>query len=231
MNRSLRLAVLTLAPVALFAAAPATGVTGTAHDLSATGPNTVTASNQVCVFCHAPHGGALVANQVIPLWNRTTTASVFTMYNKSNDPLSNIKGTVDATPSGVSMACLSCHDGTIAVGTVLMAPNTGGNTTYTTAKGGVSPSTGKIASGANILGTDLSNDHPISITYQDDLNSFLNTATSLSGVKLFPSNATGSKVQCSSCHDVHNWGVSGTTAPFLRVTMAGSALCKTCHRN
>ena len=154
------------------------------------------------------------------------------MYNQANNPITGIVGTVDASPSGVSLACLSCHDGTVAVGSLANVPYPG-VMTYTSTGGQVS-ATGFIV-GTHVVGTDLTNDHPISITYQDNLVSDLVTATALVGVQLFPANATGGKVQCASCHDVHNWGSgvgapAGAGAPFLRVNNAGSALCKSCHK-
>jgi hypothetical protein len=131
------------------------------------------------------------------------------------------------------LACLSCHDGTLAVGALLNYPYGTSAEIYTTAKGNVDPTTGLMINGSKV-GTDLSNDHPIGITYQDDKDAGLKTAAGLVGVKLFPSNATGSKVQCASCHDVHNWSLSPITslggAPFLRVANAGSALCTSCHK-
>ena len=218
-------------------AVPATGVKGTAHDLSITGENAATLTVQVCVFCHTPHNAAAAGAQLIPLWNKATTASLFTMYNYANNVNNHLTPglTIDASPQGVSLACLSCHDGTLAVGDVLNAPDDGGNTTYNAAYTGLDAA-GKIIDTKTKIGTDLSNDHPIGITYRDDLNmsgplgtAGLNSASGLTLVKLFPTNATGSKVQCASCHDVHNHGVDKVTAPFLRDTMVSSKLCSNCH--
>lgn len=221
--------VALLVPTVLAAIPPAQGIEGTAHDLSVTGLNSVTMATRSCVFCHATHNPAGSA-KLIPDWNHTTTVAAFTMYNNTNHPGADLKGTVDSQPTGPSLACLSCHDGSVAVGSLLVAPISGGNDIYLSARGGVSPSTGRISSGPSLVGTDLSNDHPISITYQDNLDTGLQPAASLAGVRLYPENATGAKVQCASCHDVHNYGIQGTTAPFLRVTMAGSFLCRTCHK-
>ncbi len=206
------------------------------HNLSTTGPLGKTNTTQTCVFCHTPHNaigsvspevaGQPIAAQLIPLWNHTTTATAFTMYNTTNNPASDLQGTVDASVTGASLACLSCHDGSLAVGAIANLPDDVASITYT-AGGGLS-ATGFIT-GANKLGADLTNDHPISITYQDNLDLGLKAPATFTSVKLFPTNATGSKVQCASCHDVHNWGTAGTTQPFLRGTMVGSALCVQCH--
>lgn len=231
MRISLRALTITLSPALLLAIPPAKGVDGTAHDLSITGLNSVTMATRSCVFCHATHNsGGGNDSKLIPDWNHTTTVATFTMYNNTNHAGANLRGTVDSQPTGPSLACLSCHDGTVAVGSLAAAPLGGGNDTYISARGSVSPSTGRISSGRGLVGTNLSNDHPISITYQDNLDADLQPAASLVAVRLYPENVTGAKVQCSSCHDAHNFGTPGTTAPFLRATMVGSFLCKNCHK-
>ena len=204
-------------PILLAAAAvglTAGTIKGTKHDLSSTGPGAKTNTTQVCVFCHTPHGSATAANQIIPLWNKTTSSSAgFTMYSSTT-----LQGTVDATPTGASMACFTCHDGTLAVGAMINLPNDAATISYT-AGGGVN-ATGFIASGTALLGKDLSNDHPVSITYPATDPGLVAVASLPATVKLF-----SGKVQCASCHDVHD----NTNAPFLRVSMVNSALCTTCH--
>ena len=141
---------------------------------------------------------------------------------------SDLQGVVDATPTGSSMACFTCHDGTQAVGAILNLPNNTASITYTA--GGLMNATGFVT-GTALLGKDLSNDHPISITYPTTDPGLVAKATVLglvNGVKLFGT-AGSEKVQCASCHDVHVQGTLGTTAPFLRTTMVGSALCIACH--
>lgn len=240
MRRSLLALLLLAIAAAIFGAQPATGVTGTFHDLSATGTHKTTNMTQVCIFCHTPHGavgsvsGGNISAQLIPLWNHTTTSSTFTMYNSTNNPLSMLQGTVDASPTGTSLACLSCHDGTVAVGAIANIPygwTPSGGLSYSTYTGTwLDTTTGLFKSGSPVLiGTDLTNDHPISITYRDDLDLGLKPASGLKKVQLFPTNATGSKVQCGSCHDPHNYGTTANNSPFLRDTNVGSQLCLDCH--
>jgi CxxC motif-containing protein (DUF1111 family) len=71
------------------------------------------------------------------------------------------------------MACLSCHDGTQAMDNIINAPGSGGVTAdgggndglpWTWTGGGVNAA-GRLSSGAALIGTDLSNDHPIGIQY------------------------------------------------------------------
>lgn len=203
---------------------PPAGILGTAHDLSATGLGHVTGSTEVCIFCHTPHRSPEGIKQNIPEWNHVTTSVSFVMYGSPG-----LKGVIDAQPVGPSLACLSCHDGTVAMGALHELPVEGGQDDYGSAQGGVSPVTGRMT-GLNQVGRDLSGVHPISVTYRDDLNKTLRPPSELVGVKLYPSNVRGAKVQCSSCHDPHNFGTDGSTAPFLRVTKHGSSLCLACHR-
>ena len=198
-------------------------ITGTKHDLSTSGTGTAKTTNvsQTCVFCHTPHNAASGAFQILPLWNKTTTSNLsYTMYSSAT-----IKGVVDATPAGPSMACLTCHDGTQALGNMINMPYGVATVTYAAA-GATIDATGKML-GVSLMGKDLSNDHPIAITYPSTNPGMVAKATVLAltnSVKLFGTTGT-EKVQCASCHDVHN----NTNAPFLRVSLTNSALCTTCH--
>lgn len=82
---------------------------------------------EVCVYCHTPHGAQTGS---APLWNRTLpTSGNYTPYSSS---------TIDTNvgqPDGISLACLSCHDGTIAVDSIINKPGSGyytpgGSTTW-----------------------------------------------------------------------------------------------------
>lgn len=208
----------------LFTAFGFTAVQNTPHDLSvgSTGPfqtaglpdTNVTA---ICVFCHTPHQPS--ANTTDPLWNHTLSSTASYGVYASD--------TLDATPTDigglqtVSNLCMSCHDGTVGVGSQWNPQN-----------GVPAPSTaGTVISNTSTayLGTDLTNDHPINFTYDAALataDGELNTPTSTScvdaacNVPLF-----GATLQCASCHDPHD----NTLTPFLTVTQVDSALCTTCH--
>ena len=201
--------LLTVAVAGLFlgGVASAQGITGSAHDFSQTGA--FNAGGEMCVVCHTPHNADLVVTDA-PLWNHQVTAASFTVYAGP--------GTLDATvgqPTGVSKLCLSCHDGTVAL------DNFGGTTTGTII----------IAGGANV-GIDLSNDHPISLTYDTALSTTdggLNdpaTANSGLGGTISGDLLFGGSLECGSCHDVHDTAGNGS---LLRVVNTGSALCLTCH--
>ncbi len=130
--------------------------------------NKSSATGEICVFCHTPHGGDTSA--AVPIWNRNLGTNVYKRYSQSG-PDGFGTSTFDAAeaPVGsVSIACLSCHDGTQALDSMLNAPGSGNNwPTSTTMTGAdIDPTTGTLASGIiQNLGTDLSNDHPISMQY------------------------------------------------------------------
>lgn len=150
------------------------GIANTKHNLSKTGTQTNHANGanatEICVFCHTPHGGK---NENVPLWNKNTnqatSANGYTLYNSSYS--STIDGQVDLT-GGVSLACLSCHDGTQAMNNMINAPGSGN---YNPAgadfadylvSGADTDGAGKLKAGIiTNLGKDLSNDHPIGIQY------------------------------------------------------------------
>ena len=183
------------------------GIATTKHNLSVSGPGTVKAAtdDRICIFCHTSH----TASPVAPLWNRSNPGSVYTTYSSTT------AAAVPGQPNGSSLVCLSCHDGTIALGDVL----NGGPITMAN---GVTV----MPAGRSLLGTDLSNDHPISFQYTSALaaadGELADPATLTGVVKL---DNTG-QLQCATCHNVHD----DTNGKFLVVNNLGSALCETCHQ-
>lgn len=192
------------------------------HNLSATGPGPVkaTSETQVCVFCHTPHGADQTAGA--PLWNRQQHSSTFeyTPYLSSTMDANTIPG----QPAASSKVCLSCHDGTLAIGLVINLNGKPANIAMTgTDAGGVMPDGTTAGTGyTSNLGVDLSNDHPISFTYDATLSSIdgeLRTPPTTYvgnrsfGVKpIFP--LESSQIQCPTCHDPH---LSTDSSPkFLR---------------
>lgn len=156
------------------------GIAATKHNLGngagLAGRNQTDATAEICVFCHTPHGGDTSAP--VPLWNKRLGVNglpagggSYTTYATLQTP--SLDGTVAAVGS-VSMACLSCHDGTQAMDNVINAPGSGGVVADGGGNGGrawawtgatVDQATGRLSSGPALIGTDLSNDHPIGIQY------------------------------------------------------------------
>lgn len=165
-------AALVLLSAGVFTAPHASAqIKDTKHNLgSSAGPadrkNSFSGTGEICVFCHTPHGSDTTA--AVPLWNRTLgTPSTYTTYNSLGT--SSLDGST-APVGSVSLACLSCHDGTQAMNVLINAPGSGKTVTSYTA-GTWGTSTGVETDGRLLnslianLSKDLQNDHPIGIQY------------------------------------------------------------------
>jgi len=177
MRKGRLLAAMALSAVAMFAfsAAPAlAGISATKHNLGSTGgagQNKVSDTAEICVFCHTPHGADTAA--VVPLWNKKLgDGTGYTTYASLGT--TTLDGKTATNVGSVSLACLSCHDGTQAMDNIINAPGsggydaTGGGATGLAYNWGTSPrvdADGKLNSGVALIGTDLSNDHPVGIQY------------------------------------------------------------------
>src|SRR3990170_4256204 len=201
------------------------GVTGTKHNLSMFGPGSVqaTSTTEVCVFCHTPH----FSQPATPLWNKQDPGTTYTIYS-AQTLTSNSVG----QPTGSSRLCLSCHDGTIALGSLLNAPGAG--LAQILNMMGVEPGTGALVStSAANLGADLSNEHPISFSYSSSYpanSEIKNPGTNNANIAPALLDYSGN-IQCASCHDPH----TRTYPKFLRTALNpatgdyGAQLCNFCH--
>ncbi len=160
---------IVLLMLGVFGSAPAlAGISTTKHNLGSTGTgvNKFDGTGELCVFCHTPHGADTSAS--VPLWNRVLAApTTYTTYNSLGT--SSLDGAT-APVGSVSLACLSCHDGTQAMNVMINQPGSGGyNAAGSALSGlwtGLNQTTGKISAGIiTNLGQDLRNDHPVGIQY------------------------------------------------------------------
>lgn len=191
------------------------GISSTKHNLSISGPGTykATSESQLCIYCHYPHN----ANPAAPLWNHTLSSATYTPYSSLT-----LAAAAPGQPTGASKLCLSCHDGTVALGSVHNRPFGAGSGTITGLAG--------FLIGEANLGTDLRDDHPISFTYDVSLvatNPELVSPATLTG-KIKPDG--NNQLQCTSCHEPH----SDINPKFMHTAYKdgagyGSPLCKTCH--
>lgn len=172
-----RLSFAAIASALFLVAVPASaGIANTKHNLSpgsAAENKLASGTDEICVFCHTPH--AADNSAPVPLWNKALPASGgYTTYATLNS--GSIDGTILSVGS-ISLACLSCHDGAQAMDNIINAPGSGG---YLAGGGGATglawswtgaprvDADGKLTNAATtlaMLGTDLSNDHPIGIHY------------------------------------------------------------------
>lgn len=210
-------AALAVVGVLAWALPAAAQITGSVHDLNVYAPIALPDA-RICVACHTPHNANTA---VAPLWNHEASGGGHSPYDS---------GTIDALdlgiPTGISLMCLSCHDGSAALDSF-----GGGTRTDTT------PGTTTLT-GTALLDIDLSNDHPISFTYNTALSGvdveLHDPSATLSGVGVGFIDADmlfglgNDQMECSSCHDVHD-GPSVVDDPLLIKSNIGSGLCFTCH--
>jgi len=243
--KRIHLAGLVLAAAALLAIPEARaqsvnkGIEGSVHDFSTN--SSWNTRKGVCSACHAAHHTD--ENQIAPLWVHATSVGPFTPYNS---PTFNAG---PHQPSGHSLACLSCHDGTVAINQSIS---------------GVLGTNGPVYIDADAqIGPDLHNTHPISFTYDAALAAAdgelenpttykigdpktaltLSVApvpsswsgTPLTGKTIAEAMLPGNKMECTSCHDVHKQeGSAPSSGILVRIsgndsTGRGSLLCRTCH--
>ncbi len=183
----------------------ATDMVDTKHNLSLSGPGPIQAQGEtrICIFCHTPHNAAPDS----PLWNREIEPQVYSVYDSPT-----LGAGVLPQPSGPTKLCLTCHDGTVAMGAVLNPPG-----------GIVMSGSGQLPPGSlSDFGLDLSAHHPVSFPY----------SASLPNAELQPLPPDdlvfggSDEVHCSTCHDPHD----DQFGRFLVKDNRSSALCITCHQ-
>jgi len=193
--------------LAPFTFAQSQSIVDTPHNLAAGGPDIIRASTeeQICIFCHTPHN----SSPIQPLWNRFLPVAAYSVYT------SNSLDAMPGQPTGSSKMCLSCHDGTIAVGNVISRDQailmSNGITT--------------LPPGPSNLGTDLADDHPISFAYNSLLAS---KDPHLADPSVLPPDIhldLNRELQCTTCHNAHD----NTNGQFLVLDNADSGLCRSCH--
>jgi predicted CXXCH cytochrome family protein len=181
------------------------------HNLSLSGTAPIKGRLDPCLYCHVPHSG--VQNQNAALWTQTlstqtySTYSSTTLHNTSQQPIL----------GGDSSLCLSCHDGTVAVGQ--------------TQPSGTIPTTGSMYSG-DVFGSNLQGSHPFSLKLPlvdapDMVPSLVlngTTADPLKQVKLI-----NGDVECTSCHTPHSQSIDMVANNFLVRDSSSGQLCLACH--
>jgi hypothetical protein len=210
----MRKVLILICGLALIASMAGAVIAGSAHDFSGeTWSLNNSGTVSICIACHAPHNNLNAPAEL--LWNHTTSAATYTFYSSPS---------LDADPAvaigAESKVCMSCHDGTVNVDAF------GGSAGTTT-----------IAANAN-FGTDLSNDHPISIQYCDagtvactttdaELN---DSATTAYGGAVIDTYLYSNRLECASCHDVHNGGAADAVGEsLLYESNVSSGICLKCH--
>ena len=213
-------AVVLLAGLPL-AAQTAGNVAGTLHNLSVTGPGEIRALNEteICKFCHIPHNAVVPQ----PLWSHTLP-EVGRYEVGDIRSGSGIKRPAPQ-PDGSSRLCLSCHDGTVAVGDLASGP--------VAMAGGQRLTPGK----RGFIGTNLGGSHPISFVYPDLDPTKIDTSIDM-GIKPLAVVQTDAavqlddqgKMQCTTCHDPHaDRFYRPGAVPRFWVKPTVAEVCLTCH--
>ena len=226
-----------LAQAAIVVTDKVADVRGTKHNLSAAVDGSTTPSGgkvpvrtvkaasetQVCVFCHTPHAAEAVSPGA-PLWNRKLSAQTYTSYSSSS--LEASAAELGSAPGGSAKLCLSCHDGTMGIDKVNVL---NGVKNATIGMAGATNMPGSTSTGfTRNLATDLSNDHPISFTYDSTLanndgelrvpdGSLVGNRVSGSAPPKMP--LENNQMQCATCHDPHlrDKATGNGNAKFLRM--------------
>lgn len=197
------------------------GVRETKHNFtSATySPNAYfTGTRQVCVFCHTVHNADQATGA---LWNHEQNSPLYDTYDQAE-----LSMTITQPHEG-SLVCLSCHDGTLAVNSLNNVPGPAGAGNYGDPGGSALDGSGKLTSSSSaFLGTDLTNDHPVGITYDASQAPGMYQPKTGNPAN-YPDKLLddGVYVECNSCHNPHD----NTYSNFLIESNANSALCMRCH--
>ena len=183
----------------------ASDMVNTKHNLSVSGPGPIRAltETRICIFCHTPHN----ATPLSPLWNKELEPQNYQVYTSLT-----LKAGPLPQPSGPTKLCLSCHDGTIAMGAVVNPA------------GGISMASGDMLPPGSLanFGLDLSGHHPVSFPYHAALPNVELAAAPPPDLVFGGTD----EVHCITCHDPHR----DTYGRFLLKDNRYSALCVTCHQ-
>jgi predicted CXXCH cytochrome family protein len=140
-------------------------------------------------------------------------------------------GTGANQPAGVSLMCLSCHDGSIAINAYGQSPSSSYNAGDDAHK--MDPNTKYFIGGTNTTSGgngDLSNHHPVGFSYltaynrDDELAPITDAIGNMNIGDLLSSNGN---MECNTCHDVHNTKNEGAKLVWADNTQ--SAFCLACH--
>jgi len=204
-------------PFLLFVASLSFGQTNTTADVLGVHNLTLGSGAKVysqgslgCTFCHAPHSGL---GGITPLWNQKLSQGSYATYNSSTYSEQGTQPTLGRSSS----LCLSCHDGTVAVGQ--------------SAAYGQLPMIGSMSS-MDSFGTTLTGSHPFSLVLPikdapnlvASLASQGKTADPTGAVKLVNGN-----IECTSCHNPHVQAVDKIAQDFLVRDSARAQMCLACH--
>jgi len=163
-----------------------------------------------CDECHVTHRSDAAAFQAGETWSTRHVSDGLPTFKLYSSPSFDALNTDIGQPDGTSKLCLGCHDGSYK---------------------GI---TGKLRFG----GSDLSRTHPVSFTYDSSLAARVSrnrlrdpstTASGLGGTIAKDMLDDRSKLQCTSCHDMHSKGTIPKMLRFKFGQGTNDPLCRVCH--
>jgi len=185
------------------------------HDLSPTGQSPLKGNiANACLYCHAPHSG-----QSQRLWNQKLSSTPYTPYTSST--YNQTKQNKRLTPLGSdSSLCLSCHDGTVAVG----QSSAYGSLSMT---GTTNPQDFFIENSS----TALLGSHPFSLDLPlQDAPDLVSTLKSQGTTKQPTAvNLINGNIECTTCHNPHVQGLDKQIQKFLVQDSSNGQMCLACH--
>lgn len=197
-------------------------VASTVHNLSASGPGEIRSldETEVCKFCHIPHTDGAPEQ----LWSRRLPSTAYRVPRLRAGGRTRISA---PQPDGSSRLCLSCHDGTVALGDVVGEPRRIAMT-----------GSGRLSRGRRgFIGSDLSGSHPVSFVVPDGEPIGTDSASDM-GLRPLAAIAGDpdvklddrGKMQCTTCHDPHSdRHYQPGKVPRFWVKSTVSEVCLTCH--
>lgn len=205
------------------------GIATTPHDFTQAGYNP-SPTPGLCTFCHTPHK----AQSTSLLWNHTYSSNSYSWTDQTVTAAGTKLPTISNTWNGPTNKCLSCHDGSVAVGDIKWFDAKAQTITVSAAdltSGKISATEYLIASATGSMNTN----HPVVVPYPGVGTRNYGTSTTGSGyaptewqadptalgIVLFkatdntsaasvsritstPSGADNLGIECASCHDPHN---------------------------
>lgn len=178
---------------------------------------------EICRVCHVPHDHNRDTKRYENglLWNHELSVQTYTMYTSAT-----LDGAQDGQPTGIAKLCLGCHDGTVGIDT--FDKFTGGAVFMANYDA-------DFQFPGPVTNFSLQGTHPISIEYDEVADTGLKGKGNPMGASGTIADVLegGKKVQCSTCHDVHDQpGESVAGTHLLRVSTKSppSGLCLTCHK-
>jgi predicted CXXCH cytochrome family protein len=203
------LAGLTVLLMAAAARAQVAGDVMGMHNLGPGSKSPITGSRtDSCSYCHAPHSGLNMG-----LWNQKLTTQTYTMYTSNTEKNTGVQPVLASD----SNMCLSCHDGTVGVGSTVAYGQV-------TMRGSMNT--------LDVFSSKMQSSHPFSLAPPLKDNVHLASTLAANGKTADPTGTVkliNGSVECTTCHNPHVQAKDLVSQNFLVKDGSGGQLCLSCH--